>query len=135
MPTRWCCCGTEYSISPSPYLWGLSSNTLSALQISIVNASHFDTVNPLQKQQVQLYIDALLDWNHKMNLTAVKEASDVMDRHIENSLSIIPPIQSSYILHCESSFENLNHVDVGSDVGLPGLILAIACPGTAGRIR
>ena len=64
-----------------------------------------------------------------MNLTAVKEASDVMDRHIEDSLSIIPPIQSSYISHCESSFENLNLVDVGSGAGLPGLILAIACPG------
>lgn len=66
-----------------------------------------------------------------MNLTAVKEANDVMDRHIEDSLAIIPPIQSSYISHCESSCENLNLVDVGSGAGLPGLILAIACPGKA----
>lgn len=64
-----------------------------------------------------------------MNLTAVKEASDVMHRHIEYSLSIIPLIQSSYILHCESSFENLNLVDVGSGAELRGLIFAIACPG------
>lgn len=53
-----------------------------------------------------------------------------MDRHIEDSLAIIPPIQSSYISHDESSFENLHLVDVGSGAGLPGLILAIACPGT-----
>ncbi|KAL4584978.1 hypothetical protein LXL04_009591 [Taraxacum kok-saghyz] len=96
---------------------------------SIVNASHFDTLNPLQKQQVQLYVDALLVWNQKINLTAVREASDVMDRHIEDSLAIIPPIQSSYISHCEPSIENLKLVDVGSGAGLPGLILAIACPG------
>ncbi|KVI06352.1 rRNA small subunit methyltransferase G [Cynara cardunculus var. scolymus] len=96
---------------------------------SIINASHFETLNPLQKQQVHLYVDALLDWNQKMNLTAVREASDVMDRHIEDSLAIIPPIQSSYVSHCESSFENLNLIDVGSGAGLPGLILAIACPG------
>lgn len=64
-----------------------------------------------------------------MNLTAVTEASEVMDRHIEDSLAIIPPIQSSYSSHCESDFENLNLVDVGSGAGLPGLILAIACPG------
>lgn len=66
-----------------------------------------------------------------MNLTAVKEADDVMDRHIEDSLAIIPPIRNSYISHCESSAENLNLVDVGSGAGLPGLILAIACPGNA----
>ncbi|CAI9280339.1 unnamed protein product [Lactuca saligna] len=107
----------------------VTTRRFASTKSSIVNASHFDTLNPLQKQQVQLYIDALLDWNQKMNLTAVKEASDVMDRHIEDSLSIIPPIQSSYISHCESSFENLNLVDVGSGAGLPGLILAIACPG------
>ncbi|KAI3785749.1 hypothetical protein L1987_44874 [Smallanthus sonchifolius] len=95
---------------------------------SIVNATHFETLNPLQKQQVQLYVDALLDWNQKMNLTAVRDANDVMDRHIEDSLAIIPPIQSSYISNCGSSIEKLNLVDVGSGAGLPGLILAIACP-------
>lgn len=67
-----------------------------------------------------------------MNLTAVRDASDVMDRHIEDSLAIISPIQTSYISHCGSAFENLNLVDVGSGAGLPGLILAIACPGKAG---
>ncbi|KAJ0755081.1 putative 16S rRNA (guanine(527)-N(7))-methyltransferase [Helianthus annuus] len=95
---------------------------------SIVNASHFETLNPLQQQQVHLYVDALLDWNQKMNLTAVRDANDVMDRHIEDSLAIIPPIRSSYVSNCESTIEKLNLVDVGSGAGLPGLILAIACP-------
>ncbi|KAF5780908.1 putative 16S rRNA (guanine(527)-N(7))-methyltransferase [Helianthus annuus] len=95
---------------------------------SIVNASHFKTLNPLQQQQVHLYIDALLDWNQKMNLTAVRDANDVMDRHIEDSLAIIPPIRSSYVSNCDTTVEKLNLVDVGSGAGLPGLILAIACP-------
>ncbi|KAK9066496.1 hypothetical protein SSX86_013819 [Deinandra increscens subsp. villosa] len=95
---------------------------------SIVTASHFETLNPLQKQQVQLYVDALLDWNQNMNLTAVRDANDVMDRHIEDSLAIIPPIKSSYVSNCEFPVEKLNMVDVGSGAGLPGLILAIACP-------
>ena len=69
-----------------------------------------------------------------MNLTAVTEATEVMDRHIEDSLAIISPIQSLYSSHGESDFENLNLVDVGSGAGLPGLILAIACPGTAAFI-
>nr|XP_043617744.1 ribosomal RNA small subunit methyltransferase G [Erigeron canadensis] len=96
---------------------------------SILNASHFETLNSLQKQQVRLYVDTLLEWNQKMNLTAVTEPNDVMDRHIEDSLAIIPPIRNTYITHCESSCDNVNLVDVGSGAGLPGLILAIACPG------
>ncbi|GMN45717.1 hypothetical protein TIFTF001_014915 [Ficus carica] len=65
----------------------------------------------------------------KMNLTAVTEVSEVMERHVEDSLAIIPPIRNSYLSHCGSSFDNVKLVDVGSGAGLPGLILAIACPG------
>jgi len=64
-----------------------------------------------------------------MNLTAVTEASEVMERHIEDSLAIIPPIRSSYLSHCGDSYDELSLVDVGTGAGLPGLILAIACPG------
>eukprot|EP00268_Persea_americana_P069452 TRINITY_DN9867_c0_g1_i7.p1 TRINITY_DN9867_c0_g1~~TRINITY_DN9867_c0_g1_i7.p1 ORF type:complete len:195 (-),score=33.96 TRINITY_DN9867_c0_g1_i7:2164-2748(-) len=64
-----------------------------------------------------------------MNLTAVTEASEVMKRHVEDSLAIIPPIQSHYLSRCDSTCDRLNLVDVGSGAGLPGLIFAIACPG------
>lgn len=64
-----------------------------------------------------------------MNLTAVTEASEVMERHIDDSLSIIPPIRRSYLSHCGGSYDELSLVDVGTGAGLPGLILAIACPG------
>lgn len=65
----------------------------------------------------------------RMNLTAVTEASEVMKRHVEDSLAIIPPIQSHYLSRCDSTCDRLNLVDVGSGAGLPGLIFAIACPG------
>lgn len=94
-----------------------------------LKCSHFETLNSQQKDQISLYVDALLEWNQKMNLTAVIERSEVMERHIEDSLAIIPPIDESYTSHCGSSCESLNLVDVGSGAGLPGLILAIACPG------
>lgn len=64
-----------------------------------------------------------------MNLTAVREANEVMERHIEDSLAIIPPIKDSSRSHCSSPCQNLSLVDVGSGAGLPGLVLAVACPG------
>ncbi|TYG72201.1 hypothetical protein ES288_D04G001000v1 [Gossypium darwinii] len=92
------------------------------------SSSYFETLNSRQKDQIHLYVDALLQWN-QMNLTAVNEVNEVMERHIEDSLAIIPPIQNSYISSCNNSFDNLRIVDVGSGAGLPGLVLAVACPG------
>ncbi|RWR95634.1 Ribosomal RNA small subunit methyltransferase G [Cinnamomum micranthum f. kanehirae] len=118
----------------------LSSNTSHATAISSnrtrktitsfsFQSPQLDTLTPKQKDQVSLYVDTLLQWNQRMNLTAVTEASEVMKRHVEDSLAIIPPIQSHYLSKCDSTCDRLNLVDVGSGAGLPGLIFAIACPG------
>ncbi|PQQ09481.1 ribosomal RNA small subunit methyltransferase G-like [Prunus yedoensis var. nudiflora] len=96
----------------------------------ILCSSYFETLDSHQKEQIHLYVDTLLEWNQRMNLTAVKEVKEVMERHIEDSLAIIPPIRNSHLSHCSpSSSNNLCLVDVGSGAGLPGLVLAIACPG------
>lgn len=65
----------------------------------------------------------------KMNLTAITDVNEVMERHIEDSLAILPPIHDSYISHCNTSIDSIKLVDVGTGAGLPGLVLAIACPG------
>lgn len=74
------------------------------------------------------YWNLVVLYVQKMNLTAVKEENEVMERHVEDSLAIIKPVRDLYASNCRSSFEDLNVVDVGSGAGLPGLILAIACP-------
>uniref|UniRef100_A0A803P992 Ribosomal RNA small subunit methyltransferase G n=1 Tax=Cannabis sativa TaxID=3483 RepID=A0A803P992_CANSA len=96
---------------------------------TILSSSYFETLTPTQKDQIHLYVDVLLQWNQKMNLTAIKEVNEVMERHVEDSLAVVPPIRNSYISHCSSSCNKLNLVDVGSGAGLPGVVLAIACPG------
>ncbi|KAL6013619.1 hypothetical protein ACLOJK_004117 [Asimina triloba] len=63
-----------------------------------------------------------------MNLTAVTDTEEVMKRHVDDSLAIVPPIQNSYLAHGGSSYDLLNVIDVGSGPGLPGLIFAIAFP-------
>ncbi|KAL6559431.1 hypothetical protein OROGR_004548 [Orobanche gracilis] len=105
----------------------LSLSTASVNAVAI-DTPHFQSLTSHQKHQVRLYIDSLLQWNQKMNLTAVKEENEVMGRHVEDSLAIIDPVRNAYLSHCGNSFEKLSIVDVGSGAGLPGLIIAIACP-------
>lgn len=63
-----------------------------------------------------------------MNLTAVKEKEEVMRRHVEDSLAIVPVVEKHYVGRCGESCDGISLVDVGSGPGLPGIILAIACP-------
>ncbi|KAJ0048857.1 hypothetical protein Pint_15371 [Pistacia integerrima] len=106
---------------------GAKAKTLTTTRV--LNYSHFETLNSHQQEQIHLYVDSLLQWNERMNLTAVKEVNEVMERHIEDSLAIIPPICNNYTSHCSDSSDNISLVDVGTGAGLPGLVLAIACPG------
>ncbi|XP_073226753.1 uncharacterized protein [Cicer arietinum] len=95
---------------------------------STSNFSHFVTLTSGQKNQINLYVDTLLQWNKRMNLTAVKEVNEVMERHVEDSLAILPPLIDSYRIHCSTSIDKLKLVDVGTGAGLPGVILAIVRP-------
>ncbi|KAL2321883.1 hypothetical protein Fmac_026262 [Flemingia macrophylla] len=95
---------------------------------SVATLSHFGTLTCHQKGQIHLYVDTLLQWNKRMNLTAVREVSEVMERHVEDSLAILPPLSNCYHSHCGASCGKLSLVDVGTGAGLPGVVLAIACP-------
>ncbi|KAH9318147.1 hypothetical protein KI387_019916, partial [Taxus chinensis] len=108
----------------------LSLGTKISTKKTILNSLHLlDTLNNQQKSQVSLFVDTLLEWNERMNLTAVTERCAVMERHVEDSLALLPIIENAFSKHC-SVIENakLKVVDVGSGAGLPGVILAIARP-------
>ncbi|KAK1293347.1 hypothetical protein QJS10_CPB17g00628 [Acorus calamus] len=116
--------------STSHPFWTLQTQNTRQLLHSRKESSHqssnFETLTPVQKQQISLYVETLLQWNQRMNLTAVRDVDEVMCRHVKDSLAILPPINNSY---CDAaSSDGLRLVDVGSGAGLPGLILAIACP-------
>ncbi|KAL1364031.1 hypothetical protein AAHE18_03G188700 [Arachis hypogaea] len=65
-----------------------------------------------------------------MNLTAVKDADEVMERHVEDSLAILLPLRDCYRTRYGDtpSHEKLSLVDIGTGAGLPRVVLAIACP-------
>lgn len=91
--------------------------------------SQLETLTSKQAGQVSVYIDALLEWNQRMNLTAVTERSSIMERHIADSLALLPVMETTYANYNETRvLDNMKVVDVGSGAGLPGIVLAIARP-------
>ncbi len=64
-------------------------------------------------QQLMVYQALLIKWNKTYNLTASKQAGDILHRHILDSLSVMKFVQGKRCL------------DVGTGAGLPGMILAI----------
>jgi 16S rRNA (guanine527-N7)-methyltransferase len=62
------------------------------------------------------YVTELMNWNRVYNLTSVRKPTDIVTRHILDSLTILPSLHGDRIL------------DIGTGAGLPGIPLAIACP-------
>lgn len=61
------------------------------------------------------FMEELIEWNKKVNLTAIVEKDDIIDKHFIDSLTI-----SQYIK------DNENIIDVGTGAGFPGIPLKIA---------
>ncbi|XP_062228581.1 uncharacterized protein LOC133926590 [Phragmites australis] len=110
-----------------PLLSLRTTTTVASAAISAPTAS----LSPPQQRQVALYVEALLDWNKRMNLTAVTDKAEVMTRHVADSLAVLPPLERAYHARSTSGggdIDAVNLIDVGSGAGLPGLILAVARP-------
>ena len=63
------------------------------------------------------YKRILLEWNKKMNLTAIEEEKDFIIKHLVDSLSILPFLDGINSL-----------VDVGTGAGFPGIPVKIVQP-------
>ncbi|MEN9946397.1 MAG: hypothetical protein RLZZ293_783 [Pseudomonadota bacterium] len=74
----------------------------------------------LQLTQLLSYKDILLKWNKVYSLTAITKPRDLLILHILDGLALIP--------HLTINELTTNLLDVGSGMGVPGVLLAIMCP-------
>lgn len=75
------------------------------------------TFSERQIKQFEDYYRILIEWNHVMNLTAITEYEEVVEKHFIDSLSIINAVDFSEIF---------NIIDIGTGAGFPGIPLKIA---------
>ncbi|MGH8455697.1 MAG: 16S rRNA (guanine(527)-N(7))-methyltransferase RsmG [Stenotrophobium sp.] len=73
-------------------------------------------------EQLLNYQAELQKWNAAYNLTAVRDPSQMVTRHLLDSLALLPSLS-----RLPSPVSRL--LDVGSGAGLPGIVLAIVRPG------
>lgn len=77
------------------------------------------SLSETQLRQFDCYQELLVEWNQKMNLTALTEPKDVAIKHMIDSVSVYDEKWFS---------EGMSVIDVGTGAGFPGLPLKILCP-------
>lgn len=78
------------------------------------------TLSDLQKNQFERYFELLIEWNKKINLTAITEKEEVYLKHFYDSLA---PVLQGHIKN-----EPVRLLDIGAGAGFPSLPMKILCP-------
>lgn len=76
-------------------------------------------LNEKQEKQFEKFYEILIEWNKVMNLTAITEYDEVVEKHFVDSLSVEKAIDLNKIKTV---------IDIGTGAGFPGIPLKIAYP-------
>ena len=71
-------------------------------------------LNEEHLKQFELYKDILIEWNKKMNLTAITDEYQIIMKHFIDCLEVTKYIEP-----------NSNVIDIGTGAGFPGIVIAI----------
>jgi len=86
-----------------------------------------------QLQSISTYIDILLHWNARINLTAIRNEEEIVTRHFGESLfaarHLFPRVASAY--SAPSAVRAFELADLGSGAGFPGIPIKLWAPNIA----
>ena len=83
------------------------------------------TLSKEHEKEFQSYSQLLLQWNQKINLTAITDPNKVRELHFLDSLSVVSEIVSRGTIVPR---ETISILDIGTGAGLPGLVIKIVRP-------
>ena len=70
-------------------------------------------------ENLSLYGNLLLEWNEKINLTAIKDPDEIVVKHFIDSLSLLKIINPK---------KGDSLIDIGTGAGFPGMVIKILRP-------
>jgi 16S rRNA (guanine527-N7)-methyltransferase len=92
--------------------------TLSEAEIATLLTPFLPSPSPDILSKLSAYLELLLKWNARTNLTAIRDPAEIVRRHFGESLFAG--------LHLAPEANTI--LDFGSGAGFPGLPIAILCP-------
>jgi 16S rRNA (guanine527-N7)-methyltransferase len=82
-----------------------------------------------RQAQLLAYLDLIAKWTKVYNLTAVRDANEMLTHHLLDSLAVVTPLRREVAkLALPEGQTKLRLLDVGAGAGLPGVVVAIVCP-------
>lgn len=86
-------------------------------------------LSSIDLQNISMYIDILIRWNARINLTAIRDPQEIVTRHFGESLfaarHLFPRPSVSSV---RSVVKDLELADLGSGAGFPGLPIKLWAP-------
>lgn len=79
----------------------------------------FITLDSDKKSQLTKYAELLVEWNEKINLTAITEPEEIAVKHFLDCIMIFKYVDIS---------QNSSVIDIGTGAGFPGLVMKIVRP-------
>ncbi len=82
-----------------------------------------DTLTADDLARISIYIDLLMRWNARINLTAIRAPEQIVRRHFGESL-----FTARQLFPTRADHEKLTLADIGSGAGFPGIPIKVWAP-------